>query len=451
MNSNNLYYDSVASENFATPSTRDSSYVVQNNVVSGVLYRDPETRELLGGTMPINPDLEVLLNADEVYRIPKGYHTGFGIVRSYNLKEATQGTATADDIAFNKIAWVNGIRIVGKLSISKNNMIGTATENDILSNKTAWVNGKQLTGKIPIIMRTDYSLRAGESYVIEKGYHGGEAIISAMALELQTKATATEDDIRENRTAWVNGELIIGKLKSILELCAECTAVARDIRLGKTAYSAEQLIEGSMDEYLNQPIKKLLCGNSFTIPEGFHDGLWVVQAESLYNQTKATATENDIRKGKSAWVNGVLINGTMTQLSKEETEADATEYDIRENRTAWVNGEEVIGKNKYDSVSYVNRSTNKGNDKNPVVIILPDNDWESINSIDIFVISSEDQSYLYDFHYIDYKSDMVVIEKDSDVNVLSIVSSYGSQYITVTSYISNTYIDVYVNNYKLNY
>lgn len=448
MDTNNLYWDSVMSENISTPSARDSSYVSQSNVVSDTAYRDPETRELLFGTMPVNTDLQIMLGIGESYRIPVGYHSGNSIIFVQDLREMTLGTATEDDIGFNKVAWVNGKRVVGKLNISKNKMTATATEDDLLMNKTAWVDGKLVTGKIPVILRTDYSLKAGESYVIEKGYHGGEAIVSAADLKSQTAGNATEYDIAYNKIAWVNGEIVIGKAKTIIDSDANYSAKETDLRSGKTAFSSAGYIEGSMNEYLNQPTKKLLCSQSFTIPEGYHDGLWVIQTDSLANQTKATATEDDIREGTNAWVDGILVEGRMHQTNIEETYGDATEYDIQKDKIAWVNGEKVVGKCLYDSVSFNARINNKDNSESPISVSIPEPYWNTINAIDVYIISNEDNSYLYDFHYIDYSADNIIEENDNDIPILSIVSSYGSSDIIFTSFVNNSYIELFVNNYK---
>lgn len=60
----------------------------------------------------------------------------------------------------------------------------------------------------------------------------------------------------------------------------------------------------------------LNCGGSYTIPAGYHNGSGKITVNSLASQTSATATAADIISGKTAWVNGVLITGTKV-LSKQ--------------------------------------------------------------------------------------------------------------------------------------
>ena len=56
--------------------------------------------------------------------------------------------------------------------------------------------------------------------------------------------------------------------------------------------------------------KTLNAGGSYTIPEGYHNGSGKITASSLASQTPGTATANDIASGKTAWVNGKKITGT---------------------------------------------------------------------------------------------------------------------------------------------
>ena len=60
---------------------------------------------------------------------------------------------------------------------------------------------------------------------------------------------------------------------------------------------------GAMSATLN-------AGGSYVIPDGYHNGSGRVTVNSLASQTGATATEADISRGKTAWVNGNKITGT---------------------------------------------------------------------------------------------------------------------------------------------
>ena len=55
----------------------------------------------------------------------------------------------------------------------------------------------------------------------------------------------------------------------------------------------------------------LNAGGSYTIPEGYHNGSGKITAASLASQTQGTATASQILSGQTAWVNGNKITGTM--------------------------------------------------------------------------------------------------------------------------------------------
>lgn len=57
--------------------------------------------------------------------------------------------------------------------------------------------------------------------------------------------------------------------------------------------------------------KTLNAGGSYTIPVGYHNGSGKVTANSLASQTAGTATAADIMSGKTAWVGGNKLTGTM--------------------------------------------------------------------------------------------------------------------------------------------
>ncbi|MFR2534035.1 MAG: hypothetical protein ACLS95_02220 [Clostridia bacterium] len=102
------------------------------------------------------------------------------------------------------------------------------------------------------------------------------------------------------------------QLNSLNSLLSQTNATADKILAGYKAYSGGKLLTGTM---INRGAitSNLNAGQSYTVPQGYHNGAGKVIANSLDSQTLGTATTEDITQGKTAWVNGQKIVGTKQQ------------------------------------------------------------------------------------------------------------------------------------------
>ena len=183
VDNNNLYYDSSEAENLSKYVIEpDTSVATPEDGRKDYIFKDAINREELVGTMPENTDIDVKIELDSEYIIPKGYHDGTGRVYTGTLADYTYGTAVPEHVANNEIFWVNGERLKGTLDLDMNDQVGNATSDDILEDMVAWVNRQKVVGNIPVLPRHDESLMAGQSYQLPRGYEGGESVISAVDL-----------------------------------------------------------------------------------------------------------------------------------------------------------------------------------------------------------------------------------------------------------------------------
>ena len=104
------------------------------------------------------------------------------------------------------------------------------------------------------------------------------------------------------------------QLNNLNSLLAQTNATADKMLAGYKAYSGGKLLTGTM---LNRGAisSTLNCGQTYTIPAGYHNGSGKVTANSLASQTSATANANNISNGVTAWVNGTKITGNGADVN----------------------------------------------------------------------------------------------------------------------------------------
>lgn len=217
----------------------------------------------------------------------------------------------------------------------------TAVTND--SDDEAIEGGmKNLTGRAEITHTTDNNIKVvlGDAAYIstnsdgttraEIRYNGNEGFITPntfIAIDQGSMATAgnlTAAKIAKGENAFgINGTYT-----------SDANATADKILTGFSGYVNGFKVDGSMS---NQGTKtaSLNCGGSYIIPKGFHDGNGKVTANSLSSQTDATATAPYIYKGKTAWVKGNKLTGTLTTTSAINFSAAARSYNTI--RISWTN------------------------------------------------------------------------------------------------------------------
>lgn len=183
-----------------------------SDVLDGEQFYDEEGNAVTG-TMPNNPAESVVIPGGGSYTIPQGYHTGQGTVTSSgSVLPTLTDPADAGEI------------VSGKQAIDQ--------------------NGSILTGTMPSNPAISETLEAGERYQVPAGYTPG-GTVQAASLASQTPGTATQDDIIQGQTAWVNGVQITGALEPGTDT-SDATATAADILEGETAYVATGKVSGTM-------------------------------------------------------------------------------------------------------------------------------------------------------------------------------------------------------------
>ena len=174
--------------------------------------------------------------------------------------------------------------------------------------------------------------------------------------ELQTELESLRDQISQKdieiadlraQVSEKQGQIdnLQSQLDTLNSLLSQTNATADKILAGYTAYSGGELLTGTM---VNRGAvsSSLNCGQSYTIPAGYHNGSGVVTANSLASQTFATATANNLSSGVTAWVNGVKITGNGTDVTNSYNNGYNTGYNAGAGAVA-DKIDSLIGSSKY--------------------------------------------------------------------------------------------------------
>lgn len=294
-----------------------------------------------------------------------------GTHEEVSLQDMTSdATARATDIKSGQSAYVNGQKILGTHvceGLEAMTSDATATESDIADGVTAYANGKLITGNVntisgqtaslaqsirltnyidaedriemlykfnaPRLYRTGSSILVGtlvsefgdakpEDVVLGKTFTSAEGLAitgtyagtSSGGIDT-SDATATENDIALNATAYVNGEKITGTIPNAEDGFSE---------------SNKYLInKQTLDDIANQSMELAGTTGSDSTAEIISD---------LDSANEEVADQSELIDQLITALNGKASGGGI-----DTSDATATSSDIANGATAYVNGEKIIG------------------------------------------------------------------------------------------------------------
>lgn len=289
----------------------------------------------------------------ETYTIPAGYHSGTGTVAgvagggNYTLqqKSVTPTKAKQNVVSDEGYYGLSGVE-VGPIPDAYQDVTSvTAGEGDVLTGKI-YVNSKGVVtaGKMLNNGAVHATLDTiNDAYGIPEGYHNGLGNVS-IQLDYKTVTPTKSRQTVNPSDQYVLAQVTVEPIPDNYIDTSDADAEASHILSGKKAYIDGELVTGTMDNNGKVVITLDTYNDAYNIPEGYHDGKGSVLVQVEYktvtptksqqrvtpsdqhvlslvtvepipdnfiDTSAADATAGHILSGKKAYVDGVLVTGTM--------------------------------------------------------------------------------------------------------------------------------------------
>lgn len=224
-----------------------------------------------------------------------------------NLTTRLNTVANSDDITLDQLS-----EIVTYIKSNKD-LIDSITTNkintsDIIDNLTTNLSTKVLSASQGVLIKDLIDNLDAEMSSIKKSVSDGKILVAGTITDngISTATDASFDTIAINI-----GTLATNKYNAGVNATKKGNVMAEEVLAGKTfTNSSGVALSGNMPNN-GAKTASLNAGESYNIPKGYHNGNGKITANSLYSQTSATATASDIANGKTAYVNGTKITGTL--------------------------------------------------------------------------------------------------------------------------------------------
>lgn len=230
---------------------------------------------VLTGTMPnIGAANKTLDGTTISYTIPKGYHSGAGVVKIVLESKTVTPTKSAQTVA------PTAGKVLSSVTVEPipENFIDTTDADAVAANifidKTAYVDGKKIVGTMPNNSAVAKILTVTEtSYAVPQGYHNGEGTVKIVP---ETKAVTPSKNAQSvtPSTGKVLATVTVEAIPEAYQDVTNVTAEARDVLAGEVFVNAAgKEITGSMPN--NGAVSGSIDGLNaitFDIPSGYTSG-----------------------------------------------------------------------------------------------------------------------------------------------------------------------------------
>ncbi len=243
-----------------------------------------------------------------------------------------------------------GEPITGTCDFDVNSADATAAVAEVLADKTFYARGARLTGTMPNRGAVSATVQEGDTYTIPAGYHNGSGTVSGVAgggnYKLQSKTVAptkSQQAITPDSGYYGLSDVTVSQIPDAYQDVSSVTAGAADTLTGKVLVTADgKVATGTMPN--NGAVSKALDAGtpSYTIPKGYHSGAGKVSVAVETKTVTPTKAAQDIVPSTGKVLTKVSV-AAIPDAFADTSGADALAANILDGKTAFVNGVKVTG------------------------------------------------------------------------------------------------------------
>lgn len=222
--------------------------------------------------------------------------------------------------------------------------LGLATATTKLDGLATAVEGIDNRGAV------NAQVREGETYPIPRGFHNGSGVVAGVKgggnYSLQEKTvtpTKAQQAVTADSGYYGLSGVVVAPIPDNFNDTSIVTAVAADVLANKVIVNADgETITGTMPN--NGAVSKTLDAKntSYTIPAGKHNGSGEVKITPESKTITPTKADQTITPTSGKVLTSVLVEA-IPDLYIDTTDADAVAADILAGKTAFVAGKKVTG------------------------------------------------------------------------------------------------------------
>lgn len=193
-------------------------------------------------------------------------------------------------------------------------------------------------------------VQEGDTYTIPKGYHNGSGTVSGVAgggnYNLQSKnvtPTKGQQNITPDDGYYGLSDVTVGAIPTTYQDVSGVTAAAEDVLTGKVIVTADgKVAAGTMAN--NGAVSKTLTAfePSYTVPKGYHSGAGAVSVSLETKTTAPTKSLQTISPSEGKLLSSVTVEAIPGNYV-DTSDATAAAGEILAGKTAYIGGLKVEG------------------------------------------------------------------------------------------------------------